>query len=65
VEDSNETTRTRAIDPAVAARGLLQDASARLDHLLIIADANMTPAQRRVLEEAADDLKAAIRYLYL
>jgi hypothetical protein len=44
---------------------LVEDASVRLNRLLIINDARVGPDERRHIEEAADDLRAAIRFLDL
>lgn len=52
----------RAIDTATAVSELVRDATARISHLLTV-EARIGVDERRELEEAAEDLRAALHYL--
>jgi hypothetical protein len=51
-----------AIDTATAVSELIRDATARISHLLTV-EARIGVDERRELEEAAEDLRAALHYL--
>jgi hypothetical protein len=59
---SETSTGERVVDTATAVSELIRDATARITHLLTI-EARIGAQERRELEEAAEDLRAALHYL--
>ena len=59
---AENTQGERVVDTTTAVSELIRDATARITHLLTI-EARIGAQERRELEEAAEDLRAALHYL--